>query len=102
MTRSPCAGNAAASIFATIITGVMFYVPYSWAMPAAAARNFGPRNPHILYITLGDPATTICSIWDDTDQNGSAVSGVIYCNGDHVQQDDPRFPRAGRRTTSWI
>lgn len=101
MIRSPCTGNAAASVFAAFITGVMFYVPYSWAMPAVAATAAGPRNPNILYITLGDPATTLCGIWDGVDANGSTVSGIIYCNGDHVPPDDPRFPRA-HRGRSWI
>lgn len=93
------ARHATASVLAVAVTSAMFYVPYSWSMPA---RILVPGYaPNILYVMLGDPASTVCGIWDGVDDNGSAVSGVVYCNGDHVPPDDPRFPRA-RHSRSWI
>ena len=100
---SLCAGlaarKAAAALMAVAVSSAMLYLPFSWSMPAPIVVP--AYGPHILYVMLGDPATTLCGILDGVDANGSPVSGAIYCNGDHVPPDDPRFPRTRRTMRSW-
>ncbi len=86
-------------VFAVTMSSAMFYLPYSWSMPAPiVVPGYAPR---ILYVMLGDPATTICGVLDGVDENGSPISGIVYCNGDRLPQDDPRFPRTRRLMRSW-
>ena len=93
------ARKAAASALAVALTGAVFYLPYRWSMPTPI--RMPGYEPHILYVMLGDPAATVCGIWDSVDGNGSPVSGAVYCNGERVPPDDPRLPRH-RRGTAWI
>jgi hypothetical protein len=94
------ARKSTALVFAVMMSGALFYLPYSWSMPAPILTpQYGA--PHILYVMLGDPATTICGILDSVDANGSPISGIVYCNGDRLPQDDPRFPRTRRLMRSW-
>lgn len=99
MKKDALTRKLAASLFAVAVTGGIFYVPYGSAMPMPQPRR--GLQPQIIYVSLGDPAHTVCGIIDGIDEDGSVVSGAIYCNGEHVPPDDPRFPRA-RRTGSWI
>ena len=91
--------KAFAWVLAVTVSGALFTLPCSWSMPAPIVMpGYGP---HILYVMLGDPATTICGVLDGVDENGSPVSGVVYCNGDRLPQDDTRFPRTRRLMRSW-
>jgi hypothetical protein len=89
--------NVAASVLAVALTAAMFCIPYGAAAPAPVRGH----QTHILYVLLSNPATTVCGIWDGVDAQGSPVSGVVYCNGEHVPPDDPRFPKA-RRSDAWM
>ncbi|HWA92467.1 MAG TPA: hypothetical protein VG889_20700 [Rhizomicrobium sp.] len=89
-----------ASILAVAATGTMFCLAGNLPVSSPIEMpGYGPQK--ILYVMLGDPATTFCGIWDGVDANGSPISGALYCNGDRVPPDDPRFPRA-RRAKAWI
>lgn len=94
------ARKATAWVFAVTMSAALFSLPLSWSMaaPIVVPVSDGPR---ILYVMLGDPATTVCGILDSVDANGSPISGIVYCNGERLPPDDPRFPRTRRLMRSW-
>ena len=95
----PVARKITAWLFAVTMSGTLFYLPYSWSMPAPILMP--GYAPHILYVMLGDPAKTICGVLDGIDGNGSPISGVVMCSGDRMPPDDPRFPRTRRLMREW-
>jgi hypothetical protein len=84
---------------AVSVTATMFYLSSCLSLPPPiVVPGYGQQ---ILYVMLGDPATTLCGVWDGADANGSPISGAVTCKGDRVPPDDPRFPRV-QREKFWI